>query len=329
MTPSPREMRAVWLEGTPRWNLAHPRPTLAPGEALIRVRVVGLCATDAELARGYKKFAGVPGHEFVGDVIAAPDAPAWEGQRVVGEINIACGACATCRVGRPAHCPHRHTLGIEGWDGALADYLTLPIANLHAVPPTLPDDVAVFTEPLAAACEILQQIHVHPTDRVLVVGDGKLGLLCAQVLALTGCDLTVIGHHAEKLALLERRGIATTLRATQVSPGADIVVEATGSPQGFVIARRLVRPRGTLVLKTTYAGDLPGDMTGLVVDEVRVIGSRCGPFPPALRLLTQGLVDVLPMIDARYPFADALHALEHATRRGVMKVLVVMETDTP
>lgn len=324
--PEQETMRAIWLEGTPRW-IEMSRPLPAPGAALIRVRMAGLCQTDVELARGYKGFAGVPGHEFVGDVVSAPDAPAWEGQRVVGEINLACGECPTCRAGRSTHCPNRTTLGINGHAGALAEYLTLPLVNLHAVPPGLPDEVAVFTEPLAAACEILEQVHIRPTDRVVVIGDGKLGLLCAQVLALTGCDLTLIGHHPEKLALLEGRGITRAQDAASISPGADVVVEATGSPAGFTSARRLVRPRGTLVLKSTYAGDFPADLTGLVVDEVSVIGSRCGPFPSALRLLAQGLVAVKPLVEARYPFHKTLRAFEHAARRGALKVLVEMPQD--
>ena len=317
-------MRALVLEAGGEVQLVddYPVPTPPPGEALIRVRMAGICNTDLELMRGYLSFAGVLGHEFVGEVVAAPDAPEWEGQRVVGEINVACGACPTCRAGRPTHCPHRTTLGIAERDGALAEYLTLPIRNLHPVPDAIPDAAAVFTEPLAAACEIPWQLHIRPTDRVVVIGDGKLGLLCAQVARLTGCDLVAVGHHEEKLALLARQDIATAADDAEVAPGADIVIEATGNPSGYAAARRLVRPRGTVVLKSTYHGALEADLTMAVVNEIALVGSRCGPFAPALRLLAQGLVDVQALISARYPLGEAEAALDHAGRRGVLKVLV-------
>jgi len=302
----------------------YPTPEPAAGEALIRVSVAGICNTDLELVRGYMQFRGIPGHEFVGVVERAPGAEEWENRRVVGEINAACGDCPTCRAGRPTHCPHRTTLGIAGRDGAFAEYLTLPVHNLLPVPDSILDEVAVFTEPLAAACEILQQVHVHPTDRVVVLGDGKLGLLCAQALALTGCDLTAVGHHQEKLDILARRGIPTTLEDEAVEPGADLVIEATGHPGGYAAARRLVRPRGTVVLKSTYHGSLDADLTMVVVDEITLAGSRCGPFAPALRLLERGLVDVAPLVQARYPLGEALTAFERAARPGTLKVLVEM-----
>ena len=303
----------------------YPLPTPPPGEALIRVSLAGVCNTDLELLKGYMQFRGVPGHEFVGVVERAPGAEEWEGRRVVGDINVACGTCSTCLAGRPTHCPHRTTLGISGRDGAFAEYLTLPVSNLHPVPESLPDEAAVFTEPLAAACEILQQVHVHPTDRVIVLGDGKLGLLCAQVVSLTGCDLTAVGHHREKLDILAQQGIHTELEE-QIAPGADVVIEATGHPSGYVAARRLVRPRGTLVLKSTFHGQVEADLTMAVVNEVTLLGSRCGPFGPALRLLERGLVDVTPLIQARYPLAAAGAAFEHAARPGALKVLVDCET---
>ncbi len=306
-----------------------PRPTPPPGEALVRVTLAGICNTDVELARGYMAFQGVPGHEFVGVVEAALD-PAWLGARVVGEINANCGECETCRAGRSTHCPHRTTLGIAGRHGAFAEYLTLPLHLLHRVPDTVPDEKAVFTEPLAAALEILQQVHLRATDRVVVLGDGKLGLLIAQTLALAGADVTAIGRHPGKLAILERRGIRTALNGEGIPPGADVVVEATGSGHGFREARRLTRPRGTLVLKSTFAGDLApllgGDglnlFSALVVDEITLVGSRCGPFAPALRLLAEDRVDVLSLVHACYPLADALTAFEHAQRPGVLKVLL-------
>ena len=202
-------MRALYLDKTLTLREDYAAPTPPPGEALVRVRLAGVCNTDLELVRGYMSFRGVPGHEFVGEVVQCDSAPEWIGQRVVGEINAACGQCETCRAGRPTHCPHRTTLGIAGRDGAFAEYLCLPIANLHRVPENVPDEAAVFVEPLAAACEITQAVHIRPTDRVVVLGDGKLGLLCAQVLQLTGCDLLVIGHHEESLGILAKRGIRT------------------------------------------------------------------------------------------------------------------------
>lgn len=319
-------MRALLLDEELHFVEDYPTPSPPPGEALIRVEMAGICNTDLELVQGYMHFRGVPGHEFVGVVEHAPGAEAWEGQRVVGDINAACGVCATCRAGRHTHCPHRTTLGINGRDGALAEYLTLPVANLYAVPEGMPDEVAVFTEPLAAACEILEQVHVRPTDHVIVLGDGKLGLLCAQVLALTGCELTVIGRHAEKLDILARMGVATlhVERGATVKglPLADVVVEATGHPDGYATARALVRPRGTLVLKSTYHGALEADLTMAVVDEITLVGSRCGPLPAALRLLERSAVDVTALIEARYPFDAVLTAFAHAGRRGALKVLV-------
>ncbi len=318
-------MRALLLDGKLKLVDDYPTPEPPPGEALIRVNVAGVCNTDLELVRGYHQFRGVPGHEFVGVVERAPGSEAWEGRRVVGEINVACGTCSTCRANRPTHCPNRTTLGIRGRDGAFAEYLTLPITNLHPVPDSISDETAVFTEPLAAACEIVQQVHVRPTDRVIVVGDGKLGLLCAQVLALTGCHLTVVGHHPEKLGIVAQQGIPTALGDADVEGGADVVVEATGHPGGYAAARRLVRPQGTVVLKSTYHGSLDANLTMAVVDEITLVGSRCGPFAPALRLLERGLVEVTPLIQARYTFSEVLTAFERAAQPGTLKVLVARE----
>jgi len=299
----------------------YPRPVPPPGEALVRVRLAGICNTDLEIVRGYMGFRGVLGHEFVGTVEEAEDR-SLIGQRVVGEINAYCGECPTCRAGRPTHCPHRTTLGIWERDGAFAEYLTLPVRNLHAVPDGISDEEAVFTEPLAAALEILEQVHLRPTDRVVVLGDGKLGLLVAQALALTGCDLLTVGRHREKLAILARRGIPTLLEAEAEGLAADVVVECTGRPEGFAAARRILRPRGTLVLKSTYYGYVEADLTGLVVDEITLVGSRCGPFPPALRLLQHGLVDVRSLISAVYPLARGVEAFTRAAEPGVLKVLL-------
>lgn len=309
--------------------LTHPDPVPGPDEALIRVRLAGVCATDLQLLAGYKGGRrGVLGHEFVGDVIAAPAAPAWVGKRVVGEINVGCGACDLCRRGLAKHCRARRSLGIVGPGGAFADLLTLPIANLHEVPPSVSDEQAVFVEPLAAALELPTQVHLTPSMRVVVVGDGRLGLLIAQVLALSGCDLCVIGRHADKLAIVQGMGIVTVqvgeLGESQTDlRDADLVVEATGRPGGFDLARGLVRPGGILALKSTYAGDsVSVNLSDLVVDEITVIGSRCGPFAPALRLLASGRVQPEPLIQARYALTDGVDALAHAGQRGVLKVLI-------
>ena len=315
-------MRGLWLADRRlrvRDDLATPDPP--PGEARIRVTLAGLCHTDVELTRGYYPYTGVLGHEFVGVVERAPAAPAWEGRRVVGEINATCGACATCRAGRPTHCERRTVLGIVNRDGAFADCLTLPIANLHAVPDGVPDDVAVFTEPVAAAFEVLAQVPIAAVDRVVVFGDGKLGQVVAQVLATTGCNLTVVGRHARKLAHLAARGLATRLDPP-APRAADVAVECTGRPEGLQAAIAALRPRGTLVLKSTFAGATPLNLSPLVVDEITIVGSRCGPFAPALAALAAGAVAVEPLIDARFRLADGLAAFERAQMPGTLKVLL-------
>lgn len=317
-----RPMHALVYDGeTLQVREDYPRPVPPPGEALVRVRLAGICNTDLEIVRGYMGFRGVLGHEFVGVVEECTD-PNLVGRRVVGEINAYCGDCAFCRAGMPTHCPHRRTLGIMGRDGAFAEYLTLPVRNLHVVPDTISDEEAVFTEPLAAALEILEQVHLRPTDRVVVLGDGKLGLLVAQALALTGCDLLAVGRHREKLAVLARRGIPTALESEVEGLTADAVVECTGRPEGFAAARRILRPRGTLVLKSTYHGRVEADLTGLVVDEITLVGSRCGPFPPALRLLQRGWVDVRALVSATYPLAQGVEAFARAAEPGALKVLL-------
>jgi threonine dehydrogenase-like Zn-dependent dehydrogenase len=319
-------MRGLWLDRRSirlRDDLARPEP--AKGDARVRVLTAGICNTDLELVRGYYPFTGVPGHEFVGRVEAAPGAEQWEGRRVVGEINAACGACAACRAARRSHCERRTVLGIRGRDGAFAEALTLPVANLHEVPEGVADDVAVFTEPLAAALEVREQVRIGPGDRVVVVGDGKLGNLVAQTLALTGCALTVVGRHPGKMALLAARGIATTGAEGAVPDReADVAVECTGNAEGLERARRAVRPRGTIVLKSTYRGRASLDVSRIVVDEVTLVGSRCGPFAPAITLLAEGRVDVRPLVHARFPLHEAVAAFDEAARPGVMKVIVEM-----
>lgn len=321
-------MRALYFDKQLSLRSDYPIPAPPPGESLIRILKSGICNTDLELMRGYMGFQGVLGHEFVG-IVERSDDLALIGQRVVGEINAACHACATCAAGNPTHCPNRTTLGIDRRDGVHADYTTLPTCNLLLVPHKVTNDQALFTEPLAAACEILEQVHIPTTARVVVIGDGKLGLLVAQVLALTGCNLHVIGRHEEKLEILARRGIVTERvvrdKESQLPTNwADIVVECTGNRAGFNTARRLVRPRGSLVLKSTYHGLLEVNMSMIVVDEIQLIGSRCGPFAPALRLLQMGLVDVSSLIHAHYALDDGLAAFEHAARKGSLKV--VLET---
>jgi threonine dehydrogenase-like Zn-dependent dehydrogenase len=314
-------MQALWLENNQlqlRYNAPIPNP--APGEALVRVVRAGICNTDLELLRGYYPYTGILGHEFVGVVEQGPEH--LKGQRVVGEINAVCGQCRFCRSGQPTHCENRTVLGIVNRNGAFAEYLCLPIENLHRVPDNVPTDVATFTEPVAAALEIQQQVTVSPAERVLVVGDGKLGQLVAQTLAVTGCDLLVVGRHQEKLANLAARGIQTGLEDGVADRAFDLSVECTGNPAGFAIARRALRPRGTLVLKSTYAGQLTFDASSLVVDEITLIGSRCGPFPAALDLLASGQMDVEPLIHARYPLSEGLAAFEQASTKGVLKVLL-------
>lgn len=317
-----KAMTAVWLqERRLRVRTDVPLPVPPPGEALVRVLRAGICNTDLELVRGYYPYTGVLGHEFVGVVADGPEA--LLGQRVVGEINAVCGQCAACRNGRRAHCENRTVLGIVNRDGAFANYLMLPVENLHVVPQTVPTDAATFTEPLAAALQIQQQVSIRPADRVLVVGPGKLGQLIAQTLAMTGCALLVVGRGASTgLEVLAARGISTAV-ADDVQAGSfDVAVECTGNAQGFAVARQALRPGGTLVMKSTYADDLCFNASALVVDEITLVGSRCGPFPPALRLLEEKRVDVEPLIEARYPLRDAMSAFEHARRPGALKVLL-------
>jgi threonine dehydrogenase-like Zn-dependent dehydrogenase len=316
-------MRALWLEDQKlQVRDDVPEPSLAPAEAIVRVSLAGVCNTDLELVKGYYPYTGVLGHEFVGTVEAAESAREWRGRRVVAEINASCRRCETCRAGRPTHCGKRTVLGIVGRDGVFATHVRVPVANLRAVPDGLPDEAAVFTEPLAAALEIQEQVRVTSGDRVAVIGPGKLGHLVAQSLFATGCDLVVAGRRKEPLALLSARGIRTTAVEDLERRRADVVIECTGNPDGLEIARRAVRPRGTIVLKSTYHGAACVDLAPFVVDEITLVGSRCGPFDPALALLARGAVDPSPLVEARYPLAEAEAAFEHAGRSGALKVLV-------
>lgn len=292
-----------------------------PNEALIKIRKAGICSTDLELVKGYYPYTGVLGHEFVGEVTDAPD-KSWIGSRVVGDINAVCGKCEACLNGRPTHCENRTVLGIANRDGIFAEYSTLPLENLHRVPDSVSDELAVFTEPLAAALEIQQQIQIKPTDRVLVVGAGRLGQLIAQTLALTGCDLHVVARHSLQQNLLTARGICITSEAEIHPHKWDIVVEVTGSSDGFNLARKAIRPRGTIVMKSTYKGDVTVNFSSIVVDEINIIGSRCGPFEPALRLMEKREVDPTVLIANEYSLKDSLKAFEKAAQPGVLKVLV-------
>jgi threonine dehydrogenase-like Zn-dependent dehydrogenase len=292
------------------------------GEALVRVTLAGICNTDLEIVRGYAGFQGTLGHEFVGILERAPDA-SLVGKRVVGEINAGCGSCALCAGGDARHCTRRTVLGIVARDGAFADFVSLPVRNLVVVPDRVSDEQAVFTEPLAAACEILDQVRIGPSHRVAVIGDGKLGQLIARVLGTTGCSLRVFGRHPEKLRLLESVGIETAVPGqTARSPEFDVVVEASGAPEGLDEALARTRPRGTIVLKSTFHAPVSLDSWRIVVDEITVVGSRCGRFQPALEILASGQVDVLPLISATFPLDRGVEAVEAASRPGVLKVLL-------
>ena len=318
-------MKAIVFDG--RLHYREDRPLPEPdkaGDALIRVRIAGICNTDLEIVKGYMGFRGIPGHEFVGTVEKVNERnKSLAGKRVVGEINCVCGVCDYCTGGLSRHCPERTTLGISGRDGAFAEYLTLPAENLHEVPGNVSDEEAVFAEPLAAAFEIVEQVNIKPTDRIIVLGDGKLGLLCAFVLALTGAETMLAGNHEHKLAIAREAGIGTCLaRDLPVDKRQDVVVEATGTPAGLQKALECVRPRGTVVLKSTVASTREVDLNKVVIDEVTLIGSRCGPFEPALRALSDRAINVMPLISGIFPVGDALEAFKAAGQKGSLKILI-------
>ncbi len=313
-------MRALTYDGKSAVVSDVPKPELAADSALVRVTVAGVCKTDLQLVKGYMAFRGILGHEFVGVVEEGPEE--WRGQRVVGEINFACQSCPICYEGLQRHCPSRRVMGIVDADGSFAEYVNVPISNLHTVPASVSDDVAVFAEPLAAAYEVLEQVHVMPNQECLVLGDGKLGLLVAQVLRQAGAQVLVVGHHEKNLDILARRDIRSVLERDW-NPGVySLVVDATGSIEGLRRALSATRPRGTIVLKSTTATKARLDLSALVVNEIRVVGSRCGPFPPALRALETGSVDVTSLISDRVSLAKCDEALRRAGKPGQLKVLI-------
>ena len=314
-------MNAVTIADGELTVVDRPAPERPAGEARVRVRLAGVCSTDLELARGYMRFAGTPGHEFLGEVTAGPEA--LVGARVVGEINAACGTCPTCRDGHPRHCPARTVLGILGRDGAHADELCLPVTNLHRVPDEVPDEVAVFTEPLAAAWHVVEQVPVAG-KRVAVLGAGKLGQLIARAVRLAGAEVTAVSRSDRKRQLAADAGIEACAPEAAPAAGYDVVVEATGQPAGLSRALALVRPLGTVVLKTTTHAPVEVPLAPAVVDEVTLVGSRCGRFEPALRLLASGAVDPRPLVDHRVPLADAARAYRLAAEPGTLKVLLEM-----
>jgi threonine dehydrogenase-like Zn-dependent dehydrogenase len=316
-------LKAIWLENNILTYRDHlPKPNPSQNEALVKVRLAGICGTDLELTKGYYQFTGIPGHEFVGDIVQAPGRPDREGERVVGEINVNCGACPACLAGRPKHCENRSVLGIKHRHGAFAEFMCLPLANLIAVPDTVCDDAAVFTEPLAAALEIQEQVAIEPNNHVLVLGAGRLGQLIAQTLVSTGCDLKVVARYANQRKLLARFNIASIAEHTPPAGFFDIVIESTGSMAGFSLARKAVRPGGIIVLKSTYRGDVRVNFSTIVVDEVTIIGSRCGPFDPALGLLANNRVDPTGLIEGRYSLNAIQKAFQHAGRPGALKVIL-------
>jgi len=300
------------------------KPVPAKGEALIKVQIAGICNTDIEITKGYMGFSGVLGHEFIGIVeeVNSED-KSLLGKRVAGEINCGCGSCSYCYQNMQRHCPNRSTLGIFRRHGCFAEYITLPIENLVEVPDLIDNETAVFVEPIAAAFEILEQVHVKPADKIAVLGDGKLGLLISFVLNTTLAELTLIGKHENKLKIASDRGIKTKLLdEVQINKEFDIVVDATGSINGFETALQLVKPRGILVLKSTVAANKEINLAPIVIDEITIVGSRCGQFKPAMRYLEKENIDVKPLIEGIYDFDNSIEAFSRSKQKGAMKVLV-------
>jgi len=299
----------------------YPVPTFLKNEAVIKVACAGICNTDVEIIKGYMGFQGVLGHEFVG-VVDRCSEKSLIGKRVTGEINIGCGRCSYCKMGTQNHCPRRSVLGILNKDGVFAEYVTLPVKNLHLIPEGISDEEAVFIEPLAAAFEILQQIDVMPYHKVCVLGDGKLGLLVGQVLSSTGCNLAVVGKHERSLSILKKMGIKIEHVLAFDGKNFDIVVDCTGSPDGIEKALQIVKPQGKIIMKTTVAKQKMINLNHVVVNEISIIGSRCGPFPLAINALEKKNVDVKPLISRIFPFKECLKAFKFASAKGVLKVIL-------
>lgn len=317
-------MRALVFDNTLTYHPRRTEPAAATGDTLVKVRQAGICATDLEITKGYMAFTGVLGHEFVGEVVHSADRNLL-GQRVVGEINVVCGRCDLCLSGLSSHCRNRSVLGISKRDGAFADYLRLPAMNLHVVPSSVDDDAATFVEPLASAYQVTKQVNFDGRKWVTVLGDGRLGLLVAQVLRDADCNVRVIGRHPQKLALCEKWSIRSRPLADIVPRhDQDVVVDCTGSAAGFDLAVQMVRPRGTIVLKTTAAAGKPLNLAPVVIDEINIVGSRCGPFREALRCLAEKRVDVTSLIHRRMKLEQGVEAMELAGRPGVLKVILTV-----
>ncbi|HEV2689660.1 MAG TPA: alcohol dehydrogenase catalytic domain-containing protein [Bryobacteraceae bacterium] len=318
-------MRALVFDKSLSFQPRHPEPPVSGGDTLIRVRQAGICATDLEIVKGYMGFAGVLGHEFVGEVVSSPDKD-LVGQRVCGEINVVCGRCDLCLSGLSTHCRNRSVLGILNHDGAFAEFVRLPAINLHVLPKSVDDDQAVFVEPLAAAFQVLKQVQIDSRKWVTVLGDGRLGLLVAQVLRDVGCAIRVIGKHPQKLALCEKWSIRSRPLA-DILPrhDQDVVVDCTGSAGGLELALAMVRPRGTVVLKSTVATGKAMNLAPVVIDEINIVGSRCGPFREAIRALAEKRIDVASLIHRRMKLDQGMEAMDLAGRPGVLKVIVTME----
>src|SRR6266513_305681 len=318
-------MRALVFSNSLTFGAKQPEPPINEGDTLLKVRQAGICSTDLEIVKGYMGFHGVLGHEFVAEVVDSPRKELLK-QRVVGEINVVCGRCDLCLAGLSMHCRNRSVLGILEHNGAFADFVRLPAENLHALPDSIDDDQATFVEPLAAAFQVLKQIKFDGRRWVTVLGDGRLGLLVAQVLQTAGVPVRVIGKHASKLALCEKWGIRSRLLDDIVPRhDQDVVIDCTGSAAGFEFALQIVRPRGTLVLKSTFATGKPLNLAPVVIDEVTIVGSRCGPFKEAIRALAENKIDVVSLIHRRMRIEQGVEAMDLAKQPGVLKVLLTME----
>lgn len=315
-------MRALIFQKKFRFKTDYPTPVHRQGEALIRITHAGICDTDLAIIEGYMGFKGVPGHEFIGIVEKSPSAPEWEGERVTGEINIGCNRCEYCLSNLSNHCPNREVLGILNKDGAFAEYITLPIKNLHKIPDSISDEEGVFVEPLAAAFEILEQIKINHGDKICVLGDGKLGLLAAHVLSLRPAEITLAGHHPWKLALVSDKKIKTELAPLPYKKYFDVVVDCTGAASGIKEACELIKPRGKIIVKTTALKRDNIDYNNLVIDEISLIGSRCGPFDKAIDALKNKTIEVSPLISNVFPLKEWEQAFGLVQQGGCLKVIL-------